>query len=237
MNLCMNLFSQVEFFGAQLDGFAFTRSGWVQSYGSRCVRPPIIRGDVARRPNQAMTVREFQVAQSRTARPVKGMLTGAPRATRRVLFITLGFPLGPVTILNWSFSRKDVSRAEQAFQIAACVRAEVALLEAAGCVVVQVDEPALREGLPLKKARWDEYMKWATDAFRLATAGCVPFPLAVSWFFISFLIPRSTLPHVQLVTHLCYSSFEDILPGIDALDADCLTIENGTRAAATHSQH
>ncbi len=177
----------VEHSAQQLGGFAFTLHGWVQSYGSRCVRPPIITGDVSR-PGGAMTLREFRVAQALTTAPVKGMLTG------------------PVTILNWSFPRPDISRAAQAGQIAAAMREEVADLQAAGCRVIQVDEPALREGLPLKRERWAAYLAWATDAFRLATSVAAP--------------------DVQLVTHLCYSEFQDILGAIDALDADVLLIEN-----------
>ena len=124
----------VEYFGQHLQGFAFTQHGWVQSYGSRCVRPPMIYGDVTR--PQAMTVREFQVAQSFTTKPVKGMLTG------------------PVTMLNWSYPRADIPRKEEAFQIALAIREEVADLEAAGARFIQVDEAAMREGLPLKQERW-----------------------------------------------------------------------------------
>jgi 5-methyltetrahydropteroyltriglutamate--homocysteine methyltransferase len=193
--------TQVEFFAQQLAGFTFTAHGWVQSYGSRCVRPPVIMSDVSR-PRGAMTVREYAVAQSLTRKPVKGMLTG------------------PVTMLNWSFPRADVSRATQALQLAAALRQEVADLEAAGCAVIQVDEPALREGLPLKRSRWDAYLSWATTAFRVATAGAAP--------------------RVMLVTHLCYSEFADILPTIEALDADVLAIESSRsgdamlRALASH---
>lgn len=176
----------VEYFGQQLSGFAFTEHGWVQSYGSRCVRPPIIYGDVAR--PQPMTVREFQVAQALTAKPVKGMLTG------------------PVTILNWSFPRADISRREQAFQIALALREEVADLEAAGARIIQVDEPALREGLPLKPERWSEYLSWAVDAFRLATA--------------------IAQPQTQIHTHMCYCEFGDIIKDIERLDADVISIEN-----------
>jgi 5-methyltetrahydropteroyltriglutamate--homocysteine methyltransferase len=176
----------VEFFGQQLSGFAFTEHGWVQSYGSRCVRPPIIYSDVAR--PQPMTVREFQVAQALTEKPVKGMLTG------------------PITILNWSFPRSDISRQEQAFQIALALREEVADLEAAGAQVIQVDEPALREGLPLKLERWNQYLSWAVDAFRLATA--------------------IAQPHTQVHTHMCYCEFGDIIKDIERLDADVISIEN-----------
>lgn len=176
----------VEYFAQKLEGFAFTEHGWVQSYGSRCVRPPILYGDVVR--PQPMTVREFQVAQSHTQKLVKGMLTG------------------PVTMLNWSFPRVDIPRREQALQIALALRAEVADLEAAGAVMVQVDEPALREGLPLKKERWPEYLSWAVDAFRLATGGAKP--------------------ETQIHTHMCYSEFGDIIEHIERLDADVLSIEN-----------
>lgn len=181
-----------EFFGTKLDGLAFTRLGWVQSYGSRCVRPPLVVGDVAWR--GAMTVKEYQAAAdvavggAKAGRPVKGMLTG------------------PVTILNWSFPRKDVGRRTQALQLAAALRSEVAALEAAGCRVVQVDEPALREGLPLRRGKWDSYLSWAVDAFKLATAVAAP--------------------ATSVVTHLCYSEFADILPSVAAMDADVLTIEN-----------
>lgn len=176
----------VEFFGQQLSGFAFTESGWVQSYGSRCVRPPIIYGDVAR--TKPMTIREFQVAQSLTDKIVKGMLTG------------------PVTMINWSFTRTDIPRREQAMQIALALRDEVADLEAAGAKMVQIDEPALREGLPLKPERWHEYLSWAVEAFRLA-AGIAK-------------------PETQIHTHMCYSQFGDIIEHIEALDADVLSIEN-----------
>jgi 5-methyltetrahydropteroyltriglutamate--homocysteine methyltransferase len=176
----------VEYFGQQLSGFAFTENGWVQSYGSRCVRPPIVYGDVAR--PQPMTVREFQVAQALTQKPVKGMLTG------------------PITILNWSFPRSDLSRQEQAFQIALAIRKEVTDLEAAGARVIQVDEPALREGLPLKLERWNDYLSWAVDAFRLATA--------------------IAQPSTQIHTHMCYCEFGDIIKDIERLDADVISIEN-----------
>nr|WP_241829378.1 5-methyltetrahydropteroyltriglutamate--homocysteine S-methyltransferase [Desertifilum tharense] len=176
----------VEFFGQQLSGFAFTEQGWVQSYGSRCVRPPIIYGDVAR--TAPMTVREFQFAQSLTSKIVKGMLTG------------------PVTLINWSFVRTDIPRSEQAMQIALALRDEVADLEAAGAKMVQIDEPALREGLPLKPERWNEYLAWAVDSFRLA-AGIAK-------------------PETQIHTHMCYSEFGDIIEHIERLDADVLSIEN-----------
>eukprot|EP00879_Flechtneria_rotunda_P004079 GHRR01004324.1.p3 GENE.GHRR01004324.1~~GHRR01004324.1.p3 ORF type:complete len:138 (+),score=41.08 GHRR01004324.1:1919-2332(+) len=136
----------VEYFGVQLGGLAFTLQGWVQSYGSRYVRPPIITGDVVF--NKPMTVREYVVAQDLTTKPVKGMLTG------------------PVTILNWSFPRKDISRAAQAAQLGLALRKEVDALQTAGCRIIQVDEPALREGLPLKKDCWQGYLGWAVDAFK-----------------------------------------------------------------------
>ncbi|MBF2003016.1 MAG: 5-methyltetrahydropteroyltriglutamate--homocysteine S-methyltransferase [Synechococcales cyanobacterium M58_A2018_015] len=176
----------VEFFGQQLSGFAFTEQGWVQSYGSRCVRPPIIYGDVAR--TQPMTIREFKVAQSLSDKIVKGMLTG------------------PVTMINWSFTRTDIPRSEQAMQVALALRDEVADLEAAGAKMIQIDEPALREGLPLKPERWNEYLSWAVDAFRLA-AGVAK-------------------PETQIHTHMCYSEFGDIIEHIERLDADVLSIEN-----------
>jgi len=176
----------VEYFGQQLVGFAFTEHGWVQSYGSRYVRPPIIYGDVVR--NAQMTVREFQFAQSLTKKPVKAMLTG------------------PVTIINWSFTRTDISRRDQAFQIAIALREEIADLETAGAQVIQVDEPALREGLPLKVERWSDYLSWAVDAFRLATA--------------------SVQPQTQIHTHMCYCEFGDIINDIERLDADVISIEN-----------
>jgi 5-methyltetrahydropteroyltriglutamate--homocysteine methyltransferase len=176
----------VEYFGQQLQGFSFTEHGWVQSYGSRCVRPPIIYTDVVR--TEPMTLNEFIYAQSLTQKPVKGMLTG------------------PVTMINWSYPRTDISRQEQAFQIALALREEVADLEAQGAKVIQVDEPALREGLPLKPERWHEYLSWAVDAFRLATA----------------VVQSQT----QIHTHMCYSEFGDIIADIDRLDADVLSIEN-----------
>ncbi|MEG5138055.1 MULTISPECIES: 5-methyltetrahydropteroyltriglutamate--homocysteine S-methyltransferase [unclassified Microcoleus] len=176
----------VEYFGQQLDGFAFTANGWVQSYGSRYVRPPIIYGDVVR--TNPMTVREFKVAQSLTQKPVKGMLTA------------------PVTILNWSYPRTDISRQVQAFQIALALRDEIADLEAAGAQVIQVDEPALREGLPLKVENWNQYLSWAVDAFLLATA--------------------SANPQTQIHTHMCYCEFGDIIKDIERLDADVISIEN-----------
>jgi len=176
----------VEYFGEQLAGFAFTEHGWVQSYGTRYVKPPIIFGDVSR--PRAMTVRWSKYAQSLTERPVKGMLTG------------------PVTILQWSFVRNDQPRSETAKQIALAIRDEVIDLEAAGIRVIQIDEPALREGLPLRRAEWTDYLRWAVDVFRLATAG----------------VRDST----QIHTHMCYSEFNDVLRVIERMDADVISIEN-----------
>jgi 5-methyltetrahydropteroyltriglutamate--homocysteine methyltransferase len=176
----------VEYFGEQLDGFAFTEHGWVQSYGSRYVKPPIIFGDV-RRP-RPMTVRWSTYAQSLTRRPVKGMLTG------------------PVTILQWSFVRDDQPREETARQIALAIRDEVADLEAAGIRVIQIDEPAFREGLPLRRAGWAAYLEWAVAAFRLAASG--------------------VRDETQIHTHMCYSEFNDILEAIAAMDADVITLES-----------
>ncbi|MFI5842604.1 5-methyltetrahydropteroyltriglutamate--homocysteine S-methyltransferase [Catenuloplanes sp. NPDC051500] len=175
----------VQYFGEQLDGFAATSGGWVQSYGSRCVRPPIIYGDVARR--GAMTVEWSSYAQSLTDRPVKGMLTG------------------PVTILAWSFVRTDQPLADTANQVALALRDETADLERAGIRVIQVDEPALRETLPLRRDGQKSYLDWAVGAFRLATSG----------------VDDAT----QIHTHLCYSEFGEVLPAIDALDADVTSIE------------
>ena len=175
----------VEYFGEQLDGYAFTAHGWVQSYGSRCVKPPVIHADVARK--SAMTVRWTAHAQSLTALPMKGMLTG------------------PITMLQWSFVREDQPRSLTALQIALAIRAEVADLEAAGIGIIQIDEPALREGLPLRRGRWDAYLDWATRAFRIAASGAAD--------------------STQIHTHMCYAEFNDILPAIAALDADVITIE------------
>jgi 5-methyltetrahydropteroyltriglutamate--homocysteine methyltransferase len=176
----------VEYFGEQLAGFAFTEHGWVQSYGSRYVKPPIIFGDVSR--PQPMTVRWSKYAQSLTPQPVKGMLTG------------------PVTILQWSFVRDDQPRSETAKQLALAIRDEVNDLEAAGIRVIQIDEPALREGLPLRRADWAAYLEWAVNAFRLATAG----------------VRDAT----QIHTHMCYSEFNDVLRVIEKMDADVISIEN-----------
>ncbi|MFY1668599.1 5-methyltetrahydropteroyltriglutamate--homocysteine S-methyltransferase [Plantactinospora sp. WMMB334] len=175
----------VQYFGEQLDGFAATRYGWVQSYGSRCVRPPVIHGDVARR--APMTVDWSTYAQSLTSRPVKGMLTG------------------PVTILAWSFVRTDQPLADTADQVALALRDECRDLEAAGIRVIQVDEPALRETLPLRRADQNAYLDWAVGAFRLATSGVAD--------------------DTQIHTHLCYSEFGEVISAIDALDADVTSIE------------
>ena len=175
----------VEYFGEQLDGFLFTRLGWVQSYGSRCVKPPVIYGDVQR--PAAMTVAWTVHAQSLTDKPMKGMLTG------------------PITILQWSFVRDDQPRATTALQIALAIRDEVADLEAAGIGMIQIDEPAIREGLPLRRSQWHGYLEWATRAFRIAASS----------------VGDST----QIHTHMCYAQFNDILPQIAAMDADVITIE------------
>ena len=176
----------VEYFGEQLDGFAFTRFGWVQSYGSRYVKPPIIYGDVSR--PQPMTVAWAEYAQSLTDRPMKGMLTG------------------PVTILNWSFVRDDQPRAESCRQIALAIRDEVVDLEAAGIRVIQIDEPALREGLPLRQSDWTAYLAWAVPCFRLSASG--------------------VRDETQIQTHMCYAEFNDIIQAISDLDADVILIEN-----------
>ena len=176
----------VQYFGEQLDGFTFTRNGWVQSYGSRYVRPPVIYGDVSR-PNP-MTVRWATYAQSLSDKPVKGMLTG------------------PVTILNWSFVRDDQPRSVTCRQIALAIRDEVHDLEAAGISMIQIDEAALREGLPLRRADWNEYLAWAVESFRITAAGASPV--------------------TQIHTHMCYSEFGDIFQAISDLDADVISIEN-----------
>ena len=175
----------VEYFGEHLDGFAFTQNGWVQSYGSRCVKPPIVIGDISR--PEPITVEWAKYAQSLTDKPVKGMLTG------------------PVTILCWSFPREDVSRETIAKQIALALRDEVADLEAAGIGIIQIDEPALREGLPLRKSDWQAYLAWGVEAFRLNAA-----------------VVRD---ETQIHTHMCYCEFNDIMESIAALDADVITIE------------
>jgi len=180
----------VEYFGEQLGGFAFTRHGWVQSYGSRYVKPPVIFGDVTR--PAPMTVRWSAYAQSLTDRPVKGMLTG------------------PVTILQWSFVRDDIPRADTCRQIALAIRDEVQDLEQAGVRLIQIDEPAMREGLPLRRADWDHYLAWAVACFRLASSG----------------VADAT----QIHTHMCYAEFNDIMPSIAALDADVISIETSRSA-------
>ena len=176
----------VEYFAEFLDGFAFTENGWVQSYGSRCVKPPVIYGDVSR--PAPMTLKWTDYARSLTSRPMKGMLTG------------------PITILQWSFVRNDIPRQQTAWQIALALRDEVTDLEAAGIRIIQVDEPALREGLPLRHADRSAYLEWAVKAFQLATSG----------------INDET----QIHTHMCYCEFEDILPAIAALDADVISMES-----------
>ncbi len=175
----------VEYFGEKLEGYAFTDNGWVQSYGSRCVKPPIAYGDIYRK--GPMTVAWARYAQSLTNKPLKGMLTG------------------PVTILKWSFVRDDQPPSATCMQIALALRDEVADLESAGISMIQVDEPAFREGLPLRKADFNEYLGWAVDAFRVVTS--------------------SVRDETQIHTHMCYSEFGDILPAIAAMDADVLSIE------------
>jgi 5-methyltetrahydropteroyltriglutamate--homocysteine methyltransferase len=175
----------VQYFGEQLSGFAFTRAAWVQSYGSRCVRPPIIYGDVSR--PEPMTVDWWRYAQGLTTRPMKGMLTG------------------PVTILQWSFVRDDQPRSETCRQIALAIRDEVIDLEDAGAAIVQIDEAALREGLPLRRGDWPAYLDWAVEAFRIAASG--------------------VRPETQIHTHMCYSEFNDIIAAIGAMDADVISIE------------
>lgn len=175
----------VEYFGEHLEGYVFTRNGWVQSYGSRCVKPPIIYGDVSR-PNK-ITVDWAEYAQSLTEKPVKGMLTG------------------PITMLQWSFVRDDQPRKTTAQQIAFALRQEVNDLESAGVTIIQVDEPALREGLPLRRKDWKEYLHWAVEAFKISTSG----------------ISDTT----QIHTHMCYAEFNDIIQAIADLDADVITIE------------
>ncbi|MBN3785394.1 5-methyltetrahydropteroyltriglutamate--homocysteine S-methyltransferase [Burkholderia sp. Ac-20353] len=175
----------VEYFGEQLDGYAFSQFGWVQSYGSRCVKPPILFGDISR-PN-AMTVEWITYAQSLTNKPMKGMLTG------------------PVTILNWSFVRDDQPRSVSCYQLALAIREEVLDLEKAGVRVIQIDEAALREGLPLRRAQWSEYLKWAVESFRITANG--------------------VQDDTQIHTHMCYSEFNDIIASIADMDADVITIE------------
>ena len=175
----------VEYFGEQLDGFTFTKNGWVQSYGSRCVKPPVIYGDVSR--PTSMTVKWAEFAQSLTPKWVKGMLTG------------------PVTILQWSFVRNDQPRSETCTQIALAIRDEVVDLEKAGIKIIQIDEPAIREGLPLRKEEWANYLDWAIKAFRISASG--------------------VKDDTQIHTHMCYSEFNDIIQNIADMDADVITIE------------
>ncbi len=175
----------VEYFGEQLSGFGFTDNGWVQSYGSRCVKPPIIFGDVSR--PQAMTVEWIGYAQSLTDKPMKAMLTG------------------PVTMLQWSFVRDDQPRSDTCLQIALALRSEVTDLDKAGVSVIQIDEPALREGLPLRRRDWPEYLEWAVRSFRIAASG--------------------VRDETQIHTHMCYAEFNDIIESIAAMDADVITIE------------
>ncbi|EGD02144.1 5-methyltetrahydropteroyltriglutamate--homocysteine S-methyltransferase [Burkholderia pseudomultivorans] len=175
----------VEYFGEQLDGYAFSQFGWVQSYGSRCVKPPILFGDISR--PKAMTVEWITYAQSLTNKPMKGMLTG------------------PVTILNWSFVRDDQPRSVSCYQLALAIREEVLDLEKAGVRVIQIDEAALREGLPLRRAQWGEYLEWAVESFRITANG--------------------VQDDTQIHTHMCYSEFNDIIASIADMDADVITIE------------
>ncbi|MDO6580431.1 5-methyltetrahydropteroyltriglutamate--homocysteine S-methyltransferase [Photobacterium sp. 2_MG-2023] len=175
----------VEYFGEQLDGYAFSQFGWVQSYGSRCVKPPILFGDISR--PAAMTVAWTQYAQSLTEKPMKGMLTG------------------PVTILNWSFVRDDQPRSVSCYQLALAIRAEVLDLEKAGVKVIQIDEAALREGLPLRRSEWQNYLSWAVESFRITANGVTD--------------------ETQIHTHMCYSEFNDIIASIADMDADVITIE------------
>lgn len=175
----------VEYFGEQLDGYAFSQGGWVQSYGSRCVKPPILFGDISR--PRAMTVDWITYAQSLTNKPMKGMLTG------------------PVTILNWSFVRDDQPRSVSCYQLALAMRAEVLDLERAGIRIIQIDEAALREGLPLRRSQWREYLDWAVESFRITANGVAD--------------------DTQIHTHMCYSEFNDIIASIADMDADVITIE------------
>lgn len=175
----------VEYFGEQLDGYVISQFGWVQSYGSRCVKPPILFGDISR--PRAMTLEWINYAQSLTDKPVKGMLTG------------------PVTILNWSFVRDDQPRRESCLQLALAIRQEVLELEAAGVNVIQIDEAALREGLPLRRAEWQSYLEWAVEAYRISA--------------------NAVSDQTQIHTHMCYSEFNDIIDVIAQMDADVITIE------------
>ncbi|MBL75357.1 MAG: 5-methyltetrahydropteroyltriglutamate--homocysteine S-methyltransferase [Chloroflexi bacterium] len=176
----------VEYFGQQLEGYVSTINGWVQSYGSRCVKPPIIFGDINR--PQPMTINWIKYAQSLTTTPVKGMLTG------------------PVTMLQWSFVRDDQPRSQTCKQLALVIRDEVSDLEAAGIKIIQVDEPAIREGLPLRNEDWDEYLEWAVESFRLATSGVED--------------------ETQMHTHMCYAAYDDIIDAVVAMDADVISMEN-----------
>jgi len=180
----------VEYFGEQLDGYAFSQFGWVQSYGSRCVKPPILFGDISR--PKAMTVEWIKYAQSLTNKPMKGMLTG------------------PVTILNWSFVRDDQPRSVSCYQLALAIREEVLDLEKAGIRVIQIDEAALREGLPLRKSQWKHYLDWAVESFRITANG--------------------VKDETQIHTHMCYSEFNDIIASIADMDADVITIETSRSA-------
>lgn len=182
----------VQYFAEQLTGYLATQHGWVQSYGTRYVRPPVLAGDISR--PEPMTVRWTTYAQSQTTKPVKGMLTG------------------PVTMLAWSFVRDDQPLGDTARQVALALREEVGDLEAAGTSVIQVDEPALRETLPLRAADHAEYLEWATESFRLSTSG--------------------VRPDTQIHTHMCYAEFGDIVQAIDDLDADVISLE----AARSHMQ-
>jgi len=175
----------VEYFGEQLEGYAFGEFGWVQSYGSRCVKPPILFGDISR--PKAMTVEWTRYAQSLTTKPMKGMLTG------------------PVTILNWSFVRDDQPRSASCLQLALAIREEVLDLENAGVRIIQIDEAALREGLPLRKSQWGNYLDWAVESFRITANG--------------------VRDETQIHTHMCYSEFNDIIASIAGMDADVITIE------------
>jgi len=176
----------VEFFGENLEGYVFTEMAWVQSYGTRCVKPPIIFGDI-RRANP-ITVDYAKYASGLTKKPVKGMLTG------------------PVTILNWSFPREDISLSDMAFQIGLAIKEEVLDLEKAGVAIIQIDEAALKEKLPIRKAEWEnEYLDWAIKAFRLCNS--------------------KAKPETQIHTHMCYSEFEEIVKDIDNMDADVISFE------------
>ena len=175
----------VQYFAEKLDGFAFSTNGWVQSFGSRYVRPPIIYGPVTR--PEPMTVEWIKYAQSLTEKPVKGMLTG------------------PVTILQWSFVRNDQPRSSTCREIALAIRDEVLDLESAGIQVIQIDEPALREGLPIQKAKWHDYLSWAVECFKIAAGG--------------------VRDETQIHTHMCYAEFNDIIQAIGEMDADVISIE------------